>query len=225
MAHIYHRFETGTLGVPHFSRSLREVGLGHDSGRIRQRTPLGKISYFGPGPTFANPGQTWGTLRSRLSARLQSYTSGRNVGHPWCAPFFALFARSGARPRLQSHTPANPLGKDQLLPAGSHVCQPRANMGHPKIQTKCSSPELYFRPKRGLPAACVCRENSPTQAKKRLEWATRLGRSLSPRRANSRLRRRWALPLASWRGTGPASRKCGETRGIPLIPHHRMSSK
>jgi len=36
-------------------------------------------SWLRAGPKFAKTGQTWGTLGSRLSAHLQSYTSGRNV--------------------------------------------------------------------------------------------------------------------------------------------------
>jgi hypothetical protein len=52
-------------GCP-ISRGFRDVGPVHVSSRIHQRTPRGKISYFGLGPTFANPGQTWATPRLKI---------------------------------------------------------------------------------------------------------------------------------------------------------------
>jgi hypothetical protein len=46
-----------------FSRSLREVGAAATTPVVYASEPLGEISGFGLGPTFAKPGQTWGTLR------------------------------------------------------------------------------------------------------------------------------------------------------------------
>jgi hypothetical protein len=65
-----------TAGVPQVSPGLRELGS------YRRHDSTDVLRGFGSGPRFAKTGQTWGTPRSRLSAHLQGYTYGRNVGHP-----------------------------------------------------------------------------------------------------------------------------------------------
>ena len=60
-------------GVPQVSPGLRDLGF-LPTARLK-----GCGSWLRAGPKFAKTGQTWGTLGSRLSAHLQSYTSGRNV--------------------------------------------------------------------------------------------------------------------------------------------------
>ena len=75
------------------------------------------------------------------------------------APFFAAFARSGGRPTHPRKKLVRSLGL--YLRANSHVCQNRANMGHPKIENVFSfrgflPPFRKKREKGGAPDDSVC---------------------------------------------------------------------
>ena len=73
--------------VSHFSRVLREMRPIHVSSRwhsIRFRRE--GIRGFGPSPTFANPGQTWGALRLKMSSRLGTMLQTRKCEPPVQVP-------------------------------------------------------------------------------------------------------------------------------------------
>jgi hypothetical protein len=60
---------------PHISSSIAQVHRARGLDTSHERSSLGKDFLFERGPMFAKGGQTWGTLRLRMSAPLEIYPS------------------------------------------------------------------------------------------------------------------------------------------------------
>jgi hypothetical protein len=62
------------LGGPHLAVfEMRVLAMSTDS-----KTHTGRVLFFEPSPTFADPSQTWGTPRLKMNAPFQSYTRREN---------------------------------------------------------------------------------------------------------------------------------------------------
>ena len=135
----------------HEKATPHRAGIATLHGPDRRRNRDRKARLIGPGSRRGSAGQNTGQWRS-LTLRFQGQHThliqppgdlvllrAFPVAAVW--PTFSRVLRgSGARSTSPvAGTTSFPQRRDSWLRAGSHVCQPRANMGHPKIENEFSS--------------------------------------------------------------------------------------